>query len=101
MVGKYRKVRSGHSVMTDPIRILVADDHPVVRDGLIAVLGTQPDFVVVGEASTGRETVERAEQLHPNVILLDLEMPELDGVEAIRQLRVSAPDVQVLVFTAF
>ncbi|MCS6847143.1 MAG: response regulator transcription factor [Anaerolineae bacterium] len=84
-----------------PIRILIADDHPVVRDGLIAMLGTQPDFVVVAEASDGREMVVRAVQHAPDVVLLDLEMPGLDGVEALRQLRAQLPDARVLVFTAF
>jgi DNA-binding NarL/FixJ family response regulator len=84
-----------------PIRILVADDHPIVRDGLIAILNTQPDFEVVGEASTGPKTVEQVTMLHPDVVLLDLEMPEIDGVEALRLLRQSSPDVRVIVFTAF
>jgi DNA-binding NarL/FixJ family response regulator len=83
------------------IRILVCDDHPVVRDGLVAVLGTQADFEIVAEASNGREMVEQASRLAPDVILLDLEMPETDGVEALRRLRVAQPQARVLVFTAF
>lgn len=83
------------------IRILVCDDHPVVRDGLVAVLGTQPDFAVVAEASTGREMVSLAAQHTPDIVLLDLEMPEMDGVEALRQLRAQQPGARVLVFTAF
>ncbi|MCC7451924.1 MAG: response regulator transcription factor [Anaerolineae bacterium] len=84
-----------------PIRILVADDHPVVRDGLVSILSTQPDFEVVGEAATGVEVVQQAAALHPDVILLDLEMPELDGVQAFRQVRAADPNVQAIVFTAF
>jgi DNA-binding NarL/FixJ family response regulator len=87
--------------MTHPIRILVADDHPVVRDGLVAMLGTQPDFSVVGEASTGTEVVQKAALLLPDVVLLDLEMPDMNGVEALQQMRAERPDVRVLVFTAF
>lgn len=87
--------------MSRPIRLLVADDHPVVRDGLIAILGTQPDFVVVGAAATGGEVVAQAAALAPDVVLLDLEMPEMDGVEAMRRLRATYPEVRVVVFTAF
>ncbi len=87
--------------MTEKIRILVADDHPVVRDGLVAMLGTQPDFDVVGECTNGREAVDLVEKLSPDVIFLDLEMPELDGVDALRKMRVSNPGVKVIVFTAF
>ena len=83
------------------IRILVADDHPVVRDGLVAMLSTQPDFRVVGQASTGGEVITNIEIAQPDVVLLDLEMPELDGVEALRQVTAGHPDVKVLVFTAF
>lgn len=87
--------------MSNPIRILVADDHPVVRDGLVAILGTQPDFEVVGEAGTGPEAIERAQQLQPEVMLLDLEMPGADGVEVLRQLQAANLAVRVIVFTAF
>src|SRR5215831_3689199 len=83
------------------IRILIADDHPVVRDGLAAMLGTQPDFEVVATAADGQETIRLAAELRPDVLLLDLEMPELDGVEALARLRAASPAVRALVFTAF
>jgi DNA-binding NarL/FixJ family response regulator len=86
---------------TIPIRILVADDHPIVRDGLVAVLSTQPDFEVVGEAADGRQVVEQALAFQPDVILLDLEMPEADGVQALEQLRKLGQSVRAVVFTAF
>jgi DNA-binding NarL/FixJ family response regulator len=82
-------------------RILLADDHPIVREGLRAVLETQPDFEVVAEAANGQETLERARETLPDIILLDLEMPILDGVEAIRRLRDLEPVPRVIVFTAF
>ncbi len=85
----------------NPIRILLADDHPVVRDGLVAMLSTQPDFQVVGEAGTGAEAVAQAARLRPDVVLMDLEMPALDGIAAIRRLRAADPAVQVVVLTAF
>jgi DNA-binding NarL/FixJ family response regulator len=87
--------------MDRPIRILVADDHPVVRDGLVAILGTRPDFEVVGEAGTGREAVEQYQALAPDVVFLDLEMPEMDGVAVLRALRQHDPNVKVIIFTAF
>src|SRR5512143_3177170 len=89
-------------VATPPlIRILVIDDHPIVRDGLLAILGTQPDFAVVGEAGTGADAVRLSHTLNPDVVLLDLEMPEMDGVEALQQMRKLCPNVRVIVLTAF
>lgn len=87
--------------MSTHIRILVADDHPVVRDGLVTILSTQPDFEIVGEAATGAEVVHQVATLTPDVLLLDLEMPEMDGVETLRVLRERGAAVRVLVFTAF
>lgn len=88
------------------IRIVLADDHPIVREGLRAVLETQPDFEVVAEAATGEEALRQALTLRPDILLLDLEMPVLDGVETIRRLRQqqgsgSAHSVGIIVFTAF
>ncbi|MDP9485637.1 MAG: response regulator transcription factor, partial [Actinomycetota bacterium] len=85
----------------DKIRLLVADDHPMLREGLVAVLGTQQDFEVVGEAADGEEVVRQAESLDPDVILLDLEMPGTDGVEALERLRDAGSTAKTLVFTAY
>jgi DNA-binding NarL/FixJ family response regulator len=87
--------------MTPPIRILLADDHPIVRDGLRAILGTQPDFAVVGEAATGPQAVQQAATLAPDVMLLDLEMPDLDGAAVLRRLEEDGVAARVIVFTAF
>jgi DNA-binding NarL/FixJ family response regulator len=84
-----------------PIRLLIADDHPVVRDGLRAMLSTQPDMELVGEAATGTEAVARARALHPDVVLMDLQMPDLDGPAAIATLREQAPEIRVLVLTTY
>lgn len=86
---------------SEPIRILIADDHPIVRDGLAAVLGTQPDFQVVGQAGNGHAVVEQTLALQPDVILLDLAMPGMDGVEALEQLKRQSLPVRAIAFTAF
>lgn len=83
------------------IRILVADDHPVVRDGLVAILSTQRDFEVIGEAGTGAEAVQKALAGQPDVLLLDLEMPDLDGVGVLKRLHAAGSPTRVVVFTAF
>jgi DNA-binding NarL/FixJ family response regulator len=83
------------------IRVLVADDHPVVRRGLCALLESLDEFEVVAVASTGREAVREAVIHRPDVALLDLQMPDLDGFAAIRELTTAAPDVAVCVLTMF
>ncbi len=87
--------------MEGNIRVLVADDHPMLREGLTAVLGTQPDFEVIGEAADGSELVQLAETLRPDVILLDLEMPTVDGVAALEGLRDAGSEARTIVFTAY
>jgi DNA-binding NarL/FixJ family response regulator len=87
--------------VSEPVRLLVADDHPVVRDGLRAMLATQPDLQLVGEAATGTEAVASARALRPDVVLMDLQLPQLDGPAAIATLRQQAPEVRVLVLTTY
>ena len=83
-----------------PIRVLLADDHDVVRQGFRLVLGTQPDIEVVGEASNGREAIERARLLRPDLVLMDVTMPIMGGLEATRRLKEEMPGVCVLMFTS-
>jgi NarL family two-component system response regulator LiaR len=85
----------------NPIRILIADDHPLVRKGIRAMLGTHPDLELVGEAENGVEAVELARKLQPDIILLDLVMPRMDGLEALARIKEDNPDARILVVTSF
>jgi DNA-binding NarL/FixJ family response regulator len=87
--------------MTDRIRLLIADDHPVVRDGLRGMLAGQPDFEIVGEASTGAAAIALAQQLQPQVVLMDLRMPIGDGATAIAQIKTRYPAINILVLTTY
>ena len=83
------------------IRILVVDDHIIVREGLISVLKTFPEFEIVGDASSGKMAISLCEKLRPDVVMMDLKMPHMSGVEATRLIRDAMPDIQVLVLTSF
>jgi NarL family two-component system response regulator LiaR len=84
-----------------PIRLLIVDDHAIIRAGLQALLQVVPDMEVVGEAINGREAVDLAEKLAPDVILMDLVMPEMDGIQAIRKILSNQPQARILVLTTF
>jgi NarL family two-component system response regulator YdfI len=87
--------------MTDPIRILVADDHLIIRQGLRLILETQDGFDLVGEAADGAEAVRLCAELKPDVVLMDLRMPGMDGLTAIERLRVAQPGIAVVILTTF
>ena len=84
-----------------PIRLIIADDHPIVRTGLQGMLAGQPDLELVGEATTGVEAVALTEELCPDVVLMDLRMPEMDGVAAVARIKVRRPETQILVLTTY
>jgi DNA-binding NarL/FixJ family response regulator len=87
--------------VTEPIRVLVADDHPLFRDGLIALLHDEPDTELTGTAATGTEAVDLARETQPDVVVMDLQMPGLNGIEATRRIVADSPHIAVLVLTMF
>ena len=87
--------------MSEKIRILVADDHAVVREGLIALINTERDMIVIGEAADGIEAVARVKELRPDLILMDLMMPHMDGIQAIQEIKKVNPHARILVLTSF
>ena len=90
-------VSAGHP----QIRILVADDHPVVREGLRGLIAIQPDMVVVAEASNGHEAIQQFRIHRPDVTVMDLRMPEVDGIDAVSAIRVEFPDAKIIVLTTY
>jgi NarL family two-component system response regulator LiaR len=87
--------------MSNLIRVIVTDDHSIVRKGIKATLELIPDIELVGEAANGREAVDKAADLKPDVVLMDLVMPEMDGIEAIQKIKAQHPDIRILVLTTF
>jgi DNA-binding NarL/FixJ family response regulator len=87
--------------MTDTLRVLIADDHLLFRDGLRALIASTPEVELVGEAATGEEAVALANSLQPDVVLMDLQMPDLNGIEATRRIVQQSPHMRVLVITMF
>ncbi len=87
--------------MTMPIKVMIVDDHAIVREGLTMLLGEEPDIEVVGEARDGVDALTRIGHLQPDVVLMDLVMPQMDGIAATTQIRQKYPDCQVLVLTSF
>jgi len=85
--------------MTEKQRIVIAEDHTILREGLRALLSSNPDFEVVGEAEDGREAIRGVEQLKPNLVLMDLSMPRMNGMDAIREIKRRSPHTKILVLT--
>src|SRR5262249_22233525 len=98
---KHEKKRAMNGKKKECIRILIADDHSVVREGLVSLVKRKADMTVVAEASNGREAVDLWKEHRPDVALLDLRMPEIDGVGAIREIRELDPNAHIVVLTTF
>ncbi len=86
---------------SSPIRVLAADDHPLIRAGLVAFLATEPDLQVVAEAANGEEALEKYRELRPDIVLMDLSMPVMDGLSATRAILDEFPDARVIVLTTY
>ena len=91
------QMQSSHN----PIRILLADDHPFLRDGVSGLVADQPDMKLVAEASNGREAIDQFREYRPDITLLDLQMPEISGIDAILTIRSSYPDARIIVLTTY
>ncbi len=89
------------STGSSQIRILAVDDHALVREGIAGLVGVQPDMLMVGEASNGREAIQQFRMLHPDITLMDLQMPEMNGFDAIVAIRGEFPDARVIVLTTY
>jgi len=100
-MGKQVKSHTNNRSIVPATRVLVADDHPVVLHGVAAMIGSIPDMAVVGKAHNGREAVELYLSLKPDIALLDLRMPELDGVGAVREIRAAIPSARIIILTTY
>jgi len=89
------------SVTANPIRVMIVDDHPMLRDGVVGSITRQPDMVVVAEAGDGAAAIAAIAAAKPDVVLMDLQMPGIDGVEAIQTIRRDYPQVRILVLTTY
>jgi DNA-binding NarL/FixJ family response regulator len=89
------------SAASGPIRILVVDDHPLLREGIAALVGGQPDMTLIAECSNGREAIQQFRTLRPDVTLMDLQMPEMSGLDAISAIRGESPDARIIVLTTY
>jgi NarL family two-component system response regulator YdfI len=87
--------------VADPIRILIVDDHAIVREGLRLILETVKDFMVIGEAADGSEAIDLAAELSPDVVLMDLRMPRMDGITAIQHLQEDRPEIPIIILTTY
>ena len=87
--------------MSDPIQILIADDHTLFRDGMAALFDSWPDVQLVGQAATGAEAIDKAERLQPDVVLMDIQMPGINGIEATRSIVHTSPHIGVIIITMF
>src|SRR5262250_1432235 len=89
------------SAEANPIRILVVDDHPIVRQGVAGLVGGQPDMSIVGQASNGREAIQQFRAHHPDVVVMDLQMPEMSGLDALMAIRDEVPEARIIMLTTY